>query len=255
MSAKKSLSVFAAVVAVGAMCAITVPFATADDVETITSSRSFPKVTTVKQDLLAESTSTAVDDDADWGGIETLDVPESDTATESDTEEETTTETETAETTEDNSAAASRSETRESLSTDSSSSSSSTSGDDDSTGDDSDSSTGSAVATFASQFVNYPYVYGGSSTSGWDCSGFVMYVYAQFGVSLPHSSGSMMSVGTAVSSLSEAQPGDIIANSTHAAIYLGNGLVISALNASKGTQITSISGAFSSSYVIRRIFS
>ncbi len=254
MSVKKSLSVFAAVVAVGAMCAITVPFAIADDVETVTSSRSFPKVTTVKQDLLAESTSTAVDDDADWGGIETLDVPESDTATESDTEEETTTETEATETTED-SAAASRSETRESLSTDSSSSSSSTSGDDDSSDEDSDSSTGSAVATFASQFVNYPYVYGGSSTSGWDCSGFVMYVYAQFGVSLPHSSGSMMSVGTAVSSLSEAQPGDIIANSTHAAIYLGNGLVISALNASKGTQITSISGAFSSSYVIRRIFS
>ena len=58
------------------------------------------------------------------------------------------------------------------------------------------SSTGSAVASYAGQFVGNPYVYGGTSlTNGTDCSGFVMSVYAHFGVSLPHSSSALRSVG------------------------------------------------------------
>lgn len=221
------------------------PMATADDVETVTSSRSFPKVTTVRQDLFAEATSTEVDEDSDWGGIEELDVPKTKSAAEIEAEEQAAAEAAAQEAAEQ-AAAASRSEVRES--TDSTASGSTTST---TTG----SATGQAVASYALQFVGYPYVYGGSTPSGWDCSGFVMYVYAQFGVSLPHSSGSMMSVGTAVASLAEAQPGDILANSTHAAIYIGNGMVVNALNPSSGTQTTSVSYAFSSSYAIRRIFS
>lgn len=245
MNVKKSLSVIIAAAAVSATCAVMAPMATADDVETVTSSRSFPKVTTVRQDLFAEATSTEVDEDSDWGGIEELDVPKTKSAAEIEAEEQAAAEAAAQEAAEQ-AAAASRSEVRES--TDSTASGSTTST---TTG----STTGQAVASYASQFVGYPYVYGGSTPSGWDCSGFVMYVYAQFGVSLPHSSGSMMSVGTAVSSLAEAQPGDILANSTHAAIYIGNGMVVNALNPSSGTQITSVSYAFSSSYAIRRIFS
>ena len=80
------------------------------------------------------------------------------------------------------------------------------------------SSTGSAVANYACQFVGNPYVYGGTSlTNGADCSGFVMSVYAAFGVGLPHSSAAMCGVGYGVSDM---QPGDIICYSGHVAIYI-----------------------------------
>lgn len=114
---------------------------------------------------------------------------------------------------------------------------------------------GNDVVAYAMQFVGkVPYVWAGSTTSGWDCSGFVMYVYGQFGVGLPHYSGAQATVGTAVGSLAEAQPGDIIANGTHAAIYIGNGNVVNALNPSAGTTVTPVKWAFSGGYSIRRIF-
>lgn len=87
-----------------------------------------------------------------------------------------------------------------------------------------ESALGQSVASYACQFVGNPYVYGGTSlTNGADCSGFVMSVYANFGVSLPHSSSGDRSVGTAVDGLANAQPGDIICYSGHVAIYIGNG--------------------------------
>lgn len=112
----------------------------------------------------------------------------------------------------------------------------------------------SDVVNYAMQFVGkVPYVWAGSDTSGWDCSGMVAYVYRHFGVNLPHYSGAQAGVGRAIGSLAEAQPGDIIANSTHAAIYIGNGMVVNALNPSEGTTTTPIQWAFRGGYSIRRV--
>ena len=101
------------------------------------------------------------------------------------------------------------------------------------------SSIGSAVAEFAKQFVGNPYVYGGTRlTNGADCSGFVMSVYKNFGVSLPHSSGADRSVGAAVDGLGNAQPGDIVCYSGHVAIYIGNGQIVHASTAKTGIKIS-----------------
>ena len=86
---------------------------------------------------------------------------------------------------------------------------------------------GSSVVDIAMKYVGVPYVYGGSSPSGFDCSGLVQYVYGQLGVSLPHQSGAQRNAGTAVSA-SEARPGDIIWTPGHVAIYAGNGMQIEA---------------------------
>ena len=114
---------------------------------------------------------------------------------------------------------------------------------------------GAQVAQLASSYAGRaPYRYGGSTPAGWDCSGMVMWIYARFGVSLPHSSGAQARMGIAVPSLAQAQPGDILANGSHAAIYVGNGMIINALNPSQGTKITPVSWGFHSGYSIRRIF-
>ena len=115
------------------------------------------------------------------------------------------------------------------------------------------SSIGEAVAAFALQFVGNPYVYGGTSlTNGADCSGFVMSVYANFGVSLPHSSGADRSVGAAVDGLENAQPGDIICYSGHVAIYIGNGQIVHASTAKTGIKVSNAD--YRTILAIRRIF-
>ncbi|WP_026496736.1 NlpC/P60 family protein [Butyrivibrio sp. WCD3002] len=115
------------------------------------------------------------------------------------------------------------------------------------------SSIGSAVASFATQFVGNPYVYGGSSlTNGTDCSGFVMSVYANFGVSLPHSSGADRSVGAAVDGLANAQPGDIVCYSGHVGIYIGGGQIVHASTAKTGIKISD--AGYRQVLAVRRIF-
>lgn len=115
------------------------------------------------------------------------------------------------------------------------------------------SASGNAVSEFALQFVGNPYVYGGSSlTNGTDCSGFVMSVYKNFGVSLPHSSTADRSVGSGVSSLAEAQPGDLICYSGHVGLYIGDGKIVHASNAKTGIIVSN--AAYRNILAIRRIF-
>lgn len=112
---------------------------------------------------------------------------------------------------------------------------------------------GKSVANFAVQFVGNPYVYGGTSlTNGADCSGFVMSVYANFGVSLPHSSSADRNVGSAVGGIENAQPGDIICYSGHVGIYIGNGQIVHASTSKTGIIISNAS--YRSILSVRRIF-
>ena len=114
-------------------------------------------------------------------------------------------------------------------------------------------SSGADVVKFAMQFVGNPYVYGGSSlTNGTDCSGFVMSVYKNFGVSLPHSSAADRSVGATVNGIENAQPGDIICYSGHVGIYAGNGQIVHASTSKTGIIVSS--ATYRSILSIRRIF-
>jgi peptidoglycan DL-endopeptidase CwlO len=85
-----------------------------------------------------------------------------------------------------------------------------------------------AVASVAQQYQGVPYVYGGSDPSGFDCSGFVAYVYAQFGVALPHSSSAQGRLPQI--SPDAAVPGDIVVfdGGSHVGIYLGGNMMIHA---------------------------
>ena len=112
---------------------------------------------------------------------------------------------------------------------------------------------GVAVAEYALQFVGNPYVYGGTSlTNGADCSGFVMSVYANFGVSLPHSSASDRTQGYAVDGLENAQPGDLICYSGHVALYIGDGQIVHASNKRVGIIVSKAD--YRKILAIRRIF-
>ena len=246
--AKRFTSIFA-VAAVSASLGAAVPAASAGSAmadTTVTATRSFPKTTAAKRDFLAEHTSTDVESNADWGGIESLDVPQTESQAEKDRKAQEQAE---AEARAQAQAAQAQTQTQAEAQT---ASRSSERADISSVPTAPASATGQALADYALQFQGYPYVSGSNTPSGWDCSGFVQWVFAQFGVSLPHYSGAQMSVGTAVGSIAEAAPGDIIVNTQHAAIYIGNGMVINALNPAQGTQVTSLA-VFSGGYAIRRV--
>ena len=110
-------------------------------------------------------------------------------------------------------------------------------------GNSSYSSTRASLCNYACQFVGNPYVWGGTSlTHGADCSGFVMSVFAKYGVYLPHSSRSQAYCGTSISS-SQMRPGDLVFYGSggidHVAIYIGNGMIVHAANTRRGIVLNS----------------
>ena len=112
---------------------------------------------------------------------------------------------------------------------------------------------GKAVVEYALQFVGNPYVFGGTSlTKGIDCSGFVMKVYENFGVTLPHSSKADRTEGYAVDSLEDALPGDLICYSGHVALYMGNDQIVHASNSKTGIIVSKVN--YRKILAIRRIF-
>ncbi|UNX55214.1 NlpC/P60 family protein [Georgenia sp. TF02-10] len=93
------------------------------------------------------------------------------------------------------------------------------------------SASASAIVNIARQYIGTPYVLGGSSPGGFDCSGFTQYVFAQVGISLPRTSSAQRGAGVVVSA-AEARPGDLIWAPGHVGIYTGNGQHIAARNPS-----------------------
>lgn len=104
---------------------------------------------------------------------------------------------------------------------------------------------GQQLATYAQGFAGYPYVYGGTSPSGFDCSGFVQYVYGHFGYSIHRTATAQLQDGWYVSR-DALQPGDIIyfgygSTATHVGIYLGGGAFVHAANSNSGVIISNLS--------------
>ena len=100
---------------------------------------------------------------------------------------------------------------------------------------------GSDAVAIGSNYPGTPYAWGGGAPGGFDCSGFVSYVYAQMGISLPHQSGDILNSGTVISA-SEARPGDILWWPGHVGIYAGNGQVLHS-TPGPGVSITNIWGS------------
>ena len=97
------------------------------------------------------------------------------------------------------------------------------------------------VVGVAMGYLGTPYRYGGADPSGFDCSGFVAYVYGQMGVSLPHYSGAQYSAGVAVSR-DDLQPGDLVFFNGlgHVGIYIGGGNFVHAPHTGDVVKISSI---------------
>jgi cell wall-associated NlpC family hydrolase len=101
------------------------------------------------------------------------------------------------------------------------------------------------VVGIAMQYLGVPYVWGGASPSGFDCSGLIMYAYAQIGVSLPHHAASQYAMGVAVSR-DALQPGDLVFFNGlgHAGIYIGGGQFIHAPHTGDVVKISSLSDSW-----------
>jgi peptidoglycan DL-endopeptidase CwlO len=105
------------------------------------------------------------------------------------------------------------------------------------------------VVGAAMQYLGVPYVWGGASPRGFDCSGLVMYAFAKIGISLPHSSYAQFGMGTPVS-IGQLQPGDLVffSGASHVGIYIGGGQFIHAPHTGDVVKISSLSGYYSSAF-------
>jgi cell wall-associated NlpC family hydrolase len=111
------------------------------------------------------------------------------------------------------------------------------------------------VVGIAMRYLGVPYVWGGASPGGFDCSGLVMYVYGQMGVSLPHYTGAQWNVGVPVSR-GDLQPGDLVFfdGLGHVGIYIGGNQFIHAPHTGDVVKISSLTGWYADTYVgARRI--
>jgi cell wall-associated NlpC family hydrolase len=106
------------------------------------------------------------------------------------------------------------------------------------------------VADLAEHYIGSPYRWGGASPSGFDCTGFVMWVYSQFGVAMPHNEAGQLASGERVSA-DELQPGDVLvfANTyrrglSHAGIYVGDGHFVHAADERHGVIVSSLSDGY-----------
>ena len=97
------------------------------------------------------------------------------------------------------------------------------------------SATGSSILSIAARYVGTPYRYGGTTPSGFDCSGYTQYVFKQVGISLPRTSGAQAQAGKRVSR-SEARPGDLVWTDGHIGIYAGGNMMYDAPRSGKPVQ-------------------
>lgn len=126
----------------------------------------------------------------------------------------------------------------------------------------SSSTSSSAISETALQHLGTRYVWGGASAGGFDCSGYTMYIYGQYGYSIPHTAtGQWQSgIGTKVYSIGELQPGDLVFFNdpsrnagkacSHAGIYIGNGQHIHASSSKNGVVISDLTSGYYNKYFI-----
>lgn len=111
------------------------------------------------------------------------------------------------------------------------------------------------IVGIAMRFLGVPYRWGGASPSGFDCSGLVLYAYAQLGISVPHSTYALWGMGVAVPR-SQLQPGDLVFFNGlgHMGIYIGNNQMVHAPHTGDVVKISSLTGWYASTYMgARRI--
>jgi len=119
---------------------------------------------------------------------------------------------------------------------------------------------GSSIVQTASRYLGVRYVYGGTSPSGFDCSGLVQYVYAQHGIKLPRVASDQANAGTKISSMSQLLPGDLVCFSNnnngyidHIGIYIGNNQIIHASSSAGKVVISSLSGSWYQTRFVRGV--
>ncbi|MFM6974514.1 MAG: C40 family peptidase [Agromyces sp.] len=102
---------------------------------------------------------------------------------------------------------------------------------------------GAAIYQTALKYIGVPYVYGGDTPAGFDCSGYTMYVFAENGIALPHSATGQYSMGTPIAE-ADAQPGDLVIISGHVGFWAGPGLILHAPYAGANVRIQAIWGSY-----------